>query len=132
MSTKIKRVTAYEYKSMLFRNQVEVHTYIRGEQENRKSKKYIQALQELNAPEKLTIKEGYFDFYYSTNGGYDLDKWVSYKKKSFKDALNAVLKRKNLSRIDCESEILDKNMRGTGFYVQLSKMPTEHPVHSFL
>ena len=133
MSKKIEIVKAFRYDGNLFDTRLDVDKYIKGQVEHRKMLKELSNQKKLDNPMTFTIKNGYFDFlvFNSDTICGEPDKRICYKRTSFLSALNSVLKRQDVVRLDYESEILDRNKHSTGIFIDLNKMPANHPVHKY-
>jgi predicted RNA-binding protein Jag len=129
----IKIVKAFKYDDTLFNNMIEVNQYIKSKQDHKKMLAELAEQEKLETPETFKIKQGYFDFFvFPTDSTYGENyKRVCYKTKNFKDALDKVMNRQDCIRLDYECEILDKNKKATGIFIDLNKMPKNHPVHQY-
>lgn len=133
MSKKIKTVKAFEYDEQLFKTKRDVDTYIKRQKVHDEILEELSNERRLNNPMTFTIKDGYFDFLvFTSDTTYgEPDKRICYRRTSFLSALNSVIKRKDVVRLDYECEILDINKQSTGFFVDMNKMPKAHPVHQY-
>ena len=137
MSNVIKEVKAFKYKGQLFESRKKVAEYIIIEKENRRFEKEIRDQEKLKTPLQFEIKNGYFDFLIYKDGisrtEDDDIKYVCYRTNNFKDAIEKVVKRKDVrsGSLDYECQILDKNKNGTGVYISLFDLPDNHEARKY-
>ncbi len=131
MKNKIQIVKAFKYNGELFNNKKEVNSYIEQQEDHKKMLADLSDKKRLDNPETFTIKEGYFEFFVISTKKVGSDETYAYKTRSLKSALNKVLKLKDIS-LDYECEILDKNKKRTGVFIDLNNMPKEHEVHQYI
>ncbi|MEK6881681.1 MAG: hypothetical protein AABY22_18825 [Nanoarchaeota archaeon] len=133
----IIKVVALKYDGLLFETAKEVEDYIVCENEKLKFEKELKKQKKLRDPFNFEITSGYFDFLIYKNGYQDRDeniKYVCYKTKRFQDALEKVIKRKDVSAygsLDYECYILDKNKKRTNYTIDLHDIPENHTARNY-
>ena len=133
----IIKVVALKYDGLLFETAKEVEDYIAHQNERLQFEKELKKQEKLRDPLNFEITSGYFDFLIYKNGYSDRDddvKYVCYKTKRFKDALEKVIKRKDVSdgeSLDYECYILDKNKKRTNYTIDLHDIPENHEARNY-